>query len=116
MKSSQLPDSSNSINLTFFSVSSRALSQFLKKKMYFTWPLCIRDLLIPTLLFFLFNPIQDVPRFTFGRYETIALPVEPKFESIQLDPKLARQLSPTEIRAGLAVATVTGNLVVKNNK
>ena len=59
---------------------------------------------------------QDVPRFTFGWYDTISLPVEPKFESIQLDPKLARTLNPTEIRPGVAVATLTGNLVVKNNK
>ena len=59
---------------------------------------------------------QDIPKFPFRRYETISLPVKTKFEAIKIDPKLALKLKPAEVKAGVGVATVTGNLVVSNNK
>ncbi len=59
---------------------------------------------------------QDVPRYTFGRYESIKLPVKSTFERITIDPKLAAKINPIEVRPGIAVASITGNLVVTNNK
>ena len=35
---------------------------------------------------------------------------------MKLDPKLANKLVPKEIRPGVAFATITGNLIVKNNR
>ncbi|TRY72412.1 hypothetical protein TCAL_03963 [Tigriopus californicus] len=58
----------------------------------------------------------DIPKYTLSRYETITLPIKTKFESINIDPKLASALRPVEIRPGLAIATITGNLIAKNNK
>ncbi len=62
------------------------------------------------------NFCQDVPRYTFGRYESIKLPVKSTFERITIDPKLAAKINPIEVRPGIAVASITGNLVVTNNK
>ena len=36
-------------------------------------------------------------------------------ENIQISSELAASLTPVEIRSGVAVATVTGNLVVRDN-
>ena len=36
-------------------------------------------------------------------------------ENIQISSELAASLTPVEIRPGVAVATVTGNLVVRDN-
>jgi len=58
----------------------------------------------------------DVPKHSFTRYETIEIPLKPRFESIRLDPELAAALTPTEVRPGVAVATITGALTVKNNR
>jgi hypothetical protein len=33
-----------------------------------------------------------------------------------IDPKLAAKINPVEVRPGVAVASITGNLVVTNNK
>ena len=59
---------------------------------------------------------QEIPKFTFSRYESIKLPLKQKFESVTVDTELAEQLQPVEVRPGLALATITGNLEVKNNK
>ena len=60
--------------------------------------------------------MQEIPKFTFSRYESINLPLKQKFESVTVDTELAEQLRPVELRPGLALATITGNLDVKNNK
>lgn len=60
--------------------------------------------------------LQEIPKFTFSRYESINLPLKQKFESVTVDTELAEQLRPVELRPGLALATITGNLDVKNNK
>eukprot|EP00095_Tigriopus_kingsejongensis_P004426 maker-scaffold731_size105367-snap-gene-0.13 protein:Tk04426 transcript:maker-scaffold731_size105367-snap-gene-0.13-mRNA-1 annotation:"integrator complex subunit 9" len=57
-----------------------------------------------------------IPKFMLSRYETITLPIKSQFESISIDPKLASSLQPVELRPGLALATITGNLIVSNNK
>ena len=59
---------------------------------------------------------QEIPRFTFSRYESIKLPIESKFERMIIDPKLAANVNPVEVRPGVAVASVTGQLIVSNNK
>ncbi len=66
------------------------------------------------LCFFFFS--QDVPKYTYGRYDTIEVPLKCRFEFILVDPRLAAKLAPREVKAGAAVATITGNLVVKNNR
>lgn len=58
----------------------------------------------------------DIPRYTFGRYETIDLPLQSRMEKMNIDPELAARLKPVEIRPGVQIATITGNLVVTNNK
>lgn len=58
----------------------------------------------------------DVPVYTFSRDESVKLPVASKFEKITIDPGLASKLTPTEVKPGVSVATVTGNLKVINNK
>ena len=62
------------------------------------------------------NLLKDIPRYTFGRYESIKLPVKIKFDRMTIDPKLAAKINPVEVRPGVAVASITGNLVVTNNK
>ncbi len=54
---------------------------------------------------------------TYSRYETVEVPLKYRLESIVLDPRLAARLAPREVRpgAGVAVATLTGNLV-RNNR
>ncbi len=65
-----------------------------------------------------FFSAQDVPKYPYSRYETVEVPLKCRFESILLDPRLAARLAPREVRpgSGVAVATVTGNLVVRNNR
>jgi integrator complex subunit 9 len=46
----------------------------------------------------------------------VKLPIESKFEKMNIDPKLAAKINPVEVRPGVAVATITGNLIVGNNK
>lgn len=58
----------------------------------------------------------EVPRYTFKRCESLKLPVKCKLERINIDPNLAAKLLPVEVRPGVAIATVTGNLVVTNNR
>ena len=77
----------------------------------------------------------DVPLHTFGRHETIKIPVhninfttrifrtksahsqvKSERETIRIDADLASSLTPSELRPGVAVATVTGDLRAKNNK
>lgn len=58
----------------------------------------------------------DVPIHTFGRHETIKIPVKSERETIRIDPDLASSLTPSELRPGVAVATLTGDLKAKDNK
>ena len=60
--------------------------------------------------------VPDVPRFTFGRFESITLPIKPKFDRIDIDPELAAKLAPVEVKPGIAAASIAGNLRVTNNK
>ncbi len=53
---------------------------------------------------------------TFGAHETVKIPVKGDHETMTVDPKLASSLVPVEVRPGVAVATVTGDLKVKDNK
>ena len=57
-----------------------------------------------------------MPRYTFGRYESVELPVQSTFDKITIDPKLAAKINPVEVRPGVAVASIIGNLIVNNNK
>ena len=59
--------------------------------------------------------VPDVPRFTFGRFESIKLPIKSKFGRIEIDPDLAAKLNPKEIKPGVAAASITGNLRIVNN-
>lgn len=60
--------------------------------------------------------VPDVPRFTFGRFESVTLPIKPKFDRIDIDPELAAKLAPVEVKPGIAAASISGNLRIANNK
>ncbi len=60
--------------------------------------------------------IQDIPKYTYSRYDTVHIPLQSKLESLAIEPHLASKLVPMEVKPGVAVATITGNLVVTNNK
>lgn len=48
--------------------------------------------------------------------EALSLPVSRQFEKVVLSNELANNLHPQEVRPGIAVATVTGTLVSKDNR
>ena len=52
---------------------------------------------------------------TFKRGEVIKLPLKRKRGRVFIDPELAGQILPSEIRPGLSLASVTGELEVKDN-
>ncbi|XP_040572594.1 integrator complex subunit 9 [Lepeophtheirus salmonis] len=58
----------------------------------------------------------DIPIKTIGRYENIKLPIQVKYEKITIEPSLASSLFPFELRPGVSVATITGDLSVIDNK
>ncbi|XP_015751078.1 PREDICTED: integrator complex subunit 9 homolog [Acropora digitifera] len=53
---------------------------------------------------------------TFSFLEALSLPVSRQFEKVVLSNELANNLHPQEVRPGIAVATVTGTLVSKDNR
>ena len=44
------------------------------------------------------------------------MPVSSKFEKITIDPKLAKNLKPVEVKPGISIATISGKLNVLNNQ
>ena len=48
--------------------------------------------------------------------ETVTLPIKRKFERIDLDESVTKGMFPNEVRPGVTVATVTGNLIAKDNR
>merc|ERR1719210_2899160 len=57
----------------------------------------------------------DVPMYKHKKLDILQLPVKSSLEHIQISSELAARLLPQEVRPGLAVATVTGQLTVKDN-
>ena len=57
----------------------------------------------------------EVNTFTFQKNDILKIPMVRKLENLELSSALASSLTPVEIRPGVAVATVTGNLVVRDN-
>lgn len=53
---------------------------------------------------------------TFKRNDTIKIPLTRKFERIEIDADLSANMLPNEVRPGLSVATITGNLQAKDNR
>ena len=45
---------------------------------------------------------------TFGRFETIQLPVKKTLERILVSPELAAKIRPVEVRPGICAATIAG--------
>jgi len=68
----------------------------------------------PTRIELVLDP--DIPTFPYHKLDIIKLPVVRTLEHLELAPELAQRLVPCEVRPGVAVATVTGNLIVKDNK
>ncbi|KAJ7350140.1 Integrator complex subunit 9 [Desmophyllum pertusum] len=62
--------------------------------------------------------IQDVEckMSTFSHLDVLSLPVSRQFEKVVLSNELANSLHPQEVRPGIAVSTVTGTLVTKDNR
>eukprot|EP00088_Acartia_fossae_P030637 TRINITY_DN3162_c0_g1_i2.p1 TRINITY_DN3162_c0_g1~~TRINITY_DN3162_c0_g1_i2.p1 ORF type:complete len:711 (+),score=150.28 TRINITY_DN3162_c0_g1_i2:54-2186(+) len=58
----------------------------------------------------------NVPTYKYNKFDIIKLPVERSFENISIDQELAESLVPSEIRPGVALATITGKLVVRDNR
>eukprot|EP00058_Branchiostoma_floridae_P003826 XP_002589314.1 hypothetical protein BRAFLDRAFT_217919 [Branchiostoma floridae] len=57
----------------------------------------------------------DPPPTTYQRGEVLSLPIKRMYEKIEITPELASALVPSEIRQGVAVASVTGVLEAKDN-
>jgi len=57
----------------------------------------------------------DITTLTFQKNDIIKIPLVRKLEHLEISSALAKSLTPVEIRPGVAVATVTGNLVVRDN-
>lgn len=53
---------------------------------------------------------------TFKLNETIKLPIKRRFERVDIDADLSVMMLPNEVRPGVSVATITGNLQAKDNK
>lgn len=53
---------------------------------------------------------------TFSFLDVLSLPVNRQFEKVILSNELASSLHPQEVRPGIAVTTVTGTLVTKDNR
>jgi len=58
----------------------------------------------------------DVNTITFQKNDILKIPLVRKYENLEISSELAESLTPVEIRPGVAVATVTGNLMVRDNK
>jgi len=57
-----------------------------------------------------------IPSFKFKKFDILKLPLKRSFENISLEQDLAQNIVPVEIRPGVALATITGSLVVRDNK
>lgn len=59
--------------------------------------------------------IGEKPLITFKRGEVIKLPLKRKKGRVFIEPELASGIVPSEVRPGLSLASVTGELEVKDN-
>lgn len=75
-------------------------------------PLCVQSINISIKLHYLF---KEKPLITFKRGEVIKLPLKRKKGRVFIEPELASNIVPTEVRSGLSLASVTGELEVKDN-
>lgn len=78
-------------------------------KVYLSPPLMLHnrtDLVIDT----------DYAPLSFKRRDMVTIPVKRRYEKLDLHPELAATLLPTEVKPGVAVATVTGYLHARDNK
>ncbi|XP_076460396.1 integrator complex subunit 9-like [Babylonia areolata] len=53
---------------------------------------------------------------TYKKYEVLNLPVKRQWETIHIDPELAADLEPVEVRPGAAICMLTASLESKDNK
>lgn len=58
---------------------------------------------------------KEKPLITFKRGEVIKLPLKRKKGRVFIEPELASNIVPSEVRPGLSLASVTGELDVKDN-
>ncbi|XP_077990800.1 integrator complex subunit 9-like [Glandiceps talaboti] len=58
----------------------------------------------------------DPPPTTYKRAEVLTLPVRRRYEKIDITPELSSTLTPTEVKSGVYLSTITGALTVKDNK
>lgn len=63
-------------------------------------------------MFFL---LKEKPLITFKRGEVIKLPLKRKKGRVFIEPELAASIVPNEIRPGLSLVSITGELEVKDN-
>ncbi|XP_003428131.1 integrator complex subunit 9 [Nasonia vitripennis] len=61
------------------------------------------------------EPVGEKPLITFKRGEVIKLPLKRRRGRIFIEPELADNIIPSEIRPGLSLASVSGELEVKDN-
>lgn len=61
------------------------------------------------------SPFKEKPLITFKRGEVIKLPLKRKKGRVFIEPELAGNIVPSEVRPGLSLASVTGELEVKDN-
>lgn len=66
-------------------------------------------------MFFFLSLSKEKPLITFKRGEVIKLPLKRKKGRVFIEPDLAGNIILNEIRPGLSLASVTGELEVKDN-
>uniref|UniRef100_K1PRM0 Integrator complex subunit 9 n=1 Tax=Magallana gigas TaxID=29159 RepID=K1PRM0_MAGGI len=58
----------------------------------------------------------DPPPLTYKRGEILTLPIKRQFETVEITPNLAKNVSPVEVKPGCMVSMVTAALNIKDNK
>ena len=58
----------------------------------------------------------DIPMFKICKGQCLELPLTSNYDTLAIDPAVAMNLKPVEIKAGVSIATVTGKLDLTNHK
>ncbi|XP_034943650.1 integrator complex subunit 9 [Chelonus insularis] len=69
----------------------------------------------PHRLDLIIEPVGDKPLITFRRGEVIKLPLKRKKSRVFIEPNLASNIVLNEVRPGLSLASITGELEIKDN-
>ncbi len=60
--------------------------------------------------------IPGISQYTLEPCKSVKVPITSNYESIDIDPSLAKSLNLTEVKPGVSIAPISGTLHVLNNK